>query len=288
MLEVTFSPLVPTDDSEDFYRKFYYQYSFIQVNDILIRYLEDLIPENDKLNLVNTLNNFNEDQKFAVVYAIGAGIMNPALMRRKKENRGISTEFFNDLVLKNINPLDWYEKVIEFLMVYAACEQAIREYLVSNGVSGDSIKESTIISKLFTELQSKKLQNKFISELSEGSSGVLKSQNELVSAWHYYTFMRHTLTHAGGRTTEKARQKMEDSIVKNRKEFESISEAMFIELDWAEDEPFFNNPFMDDIVVLSDKHMNFFRNMAILIVESLERMIHPSEYKIRDFDPYKL
>lgn len=288
MLEVTFSPLIPTDNSEDFYKKFYYQYSFIQVNDILIRYLEDSITENDKLNLVNDLNNFNEDQNYATVCAIGAGIMNPALMRRNKENRGISTELFRDLTLKNINPLDWYEKVIEFLMVYAACEQAIKEYLVSNGVSSDSIKESTIINKLFTALQNKKIQDKFISEMSEGSSGVLKTQNELESVWHYYTYMRHTLTHAGGRTTEKARQNMANSIEKNKKEFKNISESMFIELDLSEDENFFNNPFMDDIVALSDKHMNFFRNMAILIVESLERIIHPNDYRIRDFDPYKL
>lgn len=61
-----------------------------------------------------------------------------------------------------------------------------------------------------------------------------------------------------------------------------------MELDLSEDENFFNNPFMDDIVALSDKHMNFFRNMAILIIESLERIIHPNDYRIRDFDPYKL
>ncbi|MCM1540420.1 MAG: hypothetical protein NC121_04090 [Blautia sp.] len=288
MLEATFSPLVPTAESEEFYKNFYYQYSLIQVNDIIIRYTLECLSENQKTRLIDLLDNFNEDQKDAVTFVLAAGIMNPAVMRRRKENRGISTELFSSLKSKEIDALDWYEKAIEFLMIYAACEQAMKEYLVPRGNSSDSIKEVNIVTKLFKQLQDDGLREKFISELSESSSEILKSQNVLGSAWQYYTHIRNTLTHAGGRTTDRARKIMEDSIAKNKKEFADISAAMFLELDVPDEDNFFQNPLGDDIVELSDRHMNFFRNMAVLIVESLERTLHPSEYKIEDFDPYKL
>ena len=75
-------------------------------------------------------------------------------------------------------------------------------------------------------------------------------------------------------------------ISKNRKELESINSAMFIELIELE-ENFFTSPFNGTVISITDKHLNFFRNMCILIIESLERAIHPSEYEISDFDPYK-
>lgn len=290
MLEATFSPLIPTDNSEEFYKNFYYQYSFIQINDIFIGSMIGCLLPDDEKSLLETLSNYNEDQKKAAVFNIAAGIMNYALIKRTKENRGISTDLFNSLNLKNIKPLNWYKKVIEFLMIYASCEQSIKEYLISKGNKSASIKEDNIIKKLFNELQTSNLRNNFIKELSEGSAEVIKSQNELISAWHYYTIIRHSLVHAGGRMTERIKNKMTETKINNKTEFESISSHMILELDsWEdEDDNFFINPFLNDVVTISDEHLNFFRNMAILIIESLERAIHPNEYEINDFDPYKL
>lgn len=62
---------------------------------------------------------------------------------------------------------------------------------------------------------------------------------------------------------------------------------MFMEIP-EESDNFFTNPFKDTLVTISEKHLSFFRNMAILTVESLERAIHPDEYMTSDFDPYKL
>lgn len=287
MLEATFSPLVPIDESQDFYIKFYHQYSFIQVNDIFINYMKQHLREDDIENLLYNLDGFNEDQSIAAAYSLASGIMNPALMRARKENRGLSTEIFNSLKSEKIDPLDWYAKAFEFLMVYATCEQAIKEYLVSKDVSSDSIKENTILNRLFDELKNNSLNNRFIQELSNGSANVLKSQNELISAWQYYTQLRHSLVHSGGRTTKKAKEKMENLIFKNKKEFNNISASMFWEIS-LEDDNFFTTPFESMIVTISDKHLNFFRNLAVLIVESIERTIHPHKYETSDFDPYKL
>lgn len=285
MLEATFSPLVPTDASESFYIKFYNQFCFIQVNDAFIMLLKEHLTKDDMEELLSTLNNFHEDQNIAAVFSLGAGIMNETLMRRRKENRGVSIELFNRLRTENIDPLDWYEKAFEFLMVYATCEQAVKEYLVSKGKINTEIKEDKLLINLFTELENSDLRDNFIKELKNGSSSVITSQNELLSAWRYYTLFRHTLAHAGGRTTDRMKTKMEEVISKNRKELESINSAMFMEL---LEEDFFTSPFDGTVISITDKHLNFFRNMAILIVESLERAIHPSEYEISDFDPYKL
>lgn len=286
MLEATFSPLVPTDISESFYIKFYNQFCFIQVNDAFIMLLKEHLTKDDMEELLGTLNNFHEDQNIAAVYSIAAGIMNETLMRRRKENRGVSIELFNHLRSENIDPLDWYEKAFEFLMVYATCEQAVKEYLVSKGKISTEIKEDKLLTSLFNELENSDLRDNFIKELKNGSSSVITSQNELLSAWRYYTLFRHTLVHAGGRTTDRMKTKMEEVISKNRKELESINSAMSIELIELE-ENFFTSPFDGTVISITDKHLNFFRNMCILIIESLERAIHPSEYEISDFDPYK-
>ncbi|WP_448782797.1 hypothetical protein [Blautia sp.] len=285
MLEATFSPLIPTDLSEDFYVKFYNQFSFIQVNDAFIMLLKEYFTDSNTEKILNALENFHEDQNFATVCSLGAGIMNEALLRRCKENRGISVEIFNRLRSEKIDPLEWYEKAIEFLMIYAACEQAVKEYLISKGKISSEIKENKLLISLFDELGSSNLRENYIKELKNGSSSIITSQNELVSVWRYYTLFRHDLVHAGGRTTDGMKNKMEEVIRKNRKELENINATMFTE---SLEDDFFTSPFNSTVISITDKHLNFFRNMAILIVESLERAIHPDEYKLTNFNPYKL
>ena len=52
--------------------------------------------------------------------------------------------------------------------------------------------------------------------------------------------------------------------------------------------PFNTEQFESTVISITDEHLNFFRNTAILIIESLERAIHPDEYKVSNFNPYKL
>ena len=94
--------------------------------------LKEFLTKDDTEELLHTLNNFHEDQNIAAVFNLAAGIMNESLMRKRKGNREVSIELFNRLRSENIDPLDWYAKAFEFLMVYATCEQAVKEYLVSN------------------------------------------------------------------------------------------------------------------------------------------------------------
>lgn len=285
MLEATFSPLIPTEESEDFYKNFYNQYCFIQINDILIMYLQENLNERNIDFFINELDKYNNDIKTANIYRIASGIFDPALLVKNKENRGISISLFEDLKKENIDPLDWYIKSFEFLMIYATCEQAIKEFLVSRNVSYDHIKENTIINCLFNILIQNNLKNLFIKEINNTSNGIISSQNQLILAWKYFTQIRHVLVHTSGRPTDRIKNNMKNLLNENKKEFGDIEANLILEWD---DDDFFSFPFNSKIYYITRYHFNFFRNMAILIVESLERTIHPNEYKIENFDLYKL
>lgn len=285
MLEASISALIPTEGSEEFYRNFYNRYNFVQVNDILLRMLTDNVELSADV-MLGVLEGFNEDQQDLAVYSLGAGIMNPALMRRRKENRGISTELFVELRKMDISPLEWYMNAFEFLMLYSVCEQSIKEYILSvHEVNG--IQESNIIEKLFEAL-GQNLSHKFLEELSESSSEVLKSKDEVNAAWRYYTVVRHGLVHSGGFITRRLKKSYVEVKARNARALRDIFEAMFWELDGERMHSSLGIVFRGKIVNLSSKHLNFFRNMTVMILESIERAIHPDEYALENFNPLKL
>lgn len=264
MLENTFSPLIPTDESESFYIQFYHQYCYIQINRIFNSHMRSALTERDTVALIEILENYHEDQNYAAIFSVGTGIMNPALMRRRKEKRGISTGVFTSLHLENKDPVGWYGKVAEFLMLYAICEQALKDFLVLKcNIDSNKIREDNIINKLFDELQTRQVQKTFLLELSEGSSEVITSQNELNAVWHYYTKVRHALSHAGGRSTERVRTALEDTLCKNRVELDRVQNSLYIE--WStEDDKFFVNLLEGNLVTIPDQHLSFFRNLVVL------------------------
>ena len=173
-------------------------------------------------------------------------------------------------------------------MLYSVCEQSMKEYILSVYEPKKLIKEDNIIDKLFEALTQKGLRKAFLKELEESSSGVLKSQNELKAAWQYYTVIRHTLAHSGGFITSKIRQKIADVKKNNAAPFKNMCKAMFIELKVPSLNYVLSIAFKGGIVRLFAEHLNFFRNMTVMIMESIERAIHPDEYAIKNFDPYKL
>ena len=285
MLEASISALIPTEQSEEFYRNFYNRYNFIQVNDVMLRMIADSSENYDLV--LEKLEGYNSDQQDLSVYSIAAGIMNPSLMRRRKENRGISTELFRNLLDRNISPLEWYINALEFLMLYSVCEQSMKEYILSV-YEPKTIKEDNIIDRLFDALTKSELRDTFLKELADSSSAILKSQNELKAVWLYYTEVRHTLAHSGGFITNRVRKKIADVKKNNYAPFRSIYEAMMIELGVFSQNYILSIVFKGKIINLSSQHLNFFRNMTVMVIESIERAIHPDEYAIKDFDPYKL
>ena len=290
MLEATFTPLKPTDNSEEFYIDFYKLYSFIQVNDVIISFAKDSLPDSMLYQLYNTLKNFNEDHNMASIYEKACGIMNEATNRRRVENRGLSTEWIEMLNAKGINPLDWYQKAFEFIMIYAACEQAIREFIILKG-NPDDIKseaEVNLIDMLLKVLQNNGIKDRFIKEMEDATASIIKSGKQLDSLWRFYTIYRHAIAHAGGKNTEKIKDKME-SVIENNKQFlRAVRKEMMYEIGLDFEDAFFTSPFIDEIITISDKHLNFFRNLSLFIVESLERSLHPDDYKLKAFDPYKI
>lgn len=290
MLEATFSPLIPTDNSEGFYIDYYNLYSFIQVNDIIISYAKDSMPVNMLNYLYSALNSFDEDHKMASMFEKACGIMNEATNRRRVENRGLSTEWIERLKAKKINPLDWYQKAFEFIMIYAACEQAIREFINLKGNINDNKSEAEVnlIDILLKVLSQNKIKDRFITEMKDATASIIDSGKQLDSLWRFYTIYRHAIAHAGGKNTAKIKEKMESVIDNNKDSLDAVRERMIYEIGLDFDNEFFVSPFIDEIIDISDKHLNYFRNMSLFIVESLERSLHPDDYKLKAFDPYKI
>lgn len=290
MLEATFSPLIPTENSEGFYIDYYNLYSFIQINDIIISHAKDSMPDNMLNYLYSALNRFNEDHKMASMLERACGIMNEATNRRRIENRGLSTEWIEKLKAKKINPLAWYQKAFEFVMIYAACEQAVKEFINLKRIT-DNIKseaEVNLIDLLIKTLSENKLFDCFLEEMKDATASIIDSGNQLDSLWRFYTIYRHAIAHAGGKNTAKIKEKMDSVIVKNKHSLDTVRKNMNYEIGLDYDDEFFISPFIDEIIDISDKHINFFRNMSLFIVESLERTLHPDEYKIDEFNPYKM
>lgn len=287
MLEATFSPLIPSENSNNFYIEFYNSYSFFQVNDLLFSFLSEKLNEDEIKYFIDCLDNYSGDQLICEDYTLGMGIINPSLIRRSKEKRGLSVESFKALAEMNVNPFEWYQNSHEFLMLYVNCEQAIRSYLVSNNIDSTSIKESNILEKMFTTLHEQSHQKKFFQEISEATSDIFENKNQLGPVWAYFTLYRHTLAHSGGRSTDKIKDTMDKTLENHKNIFSEMNSDMLIELP-KEIQNFFFNPFEDMFLTIPHTHLNFFRNMTLAIVESLERAINPKPYKIEDFDPYKL
>lgn len=287
MLEATFSPLIPSENSNEFFIEFYNCHSFLQINDLLFSALSDKVTVKEIANLLECLENYSEDQTVSSIHTLGMGIINPSLMRRTKEKRGISVESFHELTSDNISPLEWYQKSHEFLMLYANCEQAMKAYLVANKEDSASVKESNILNLICKTLNKHALNKEFFLEISDATSGIFSNKNQLEAVWIYFTLFRHSLAHSGGRNTDKIKNTMDKTLEKHKIIFNSINSDLFIELP-IEFDKFFFNPFEKTFITIPHIHLNFFRNMTLAIVESLERTINPAPYKIEDFDPYKL
>lgn len=289
MLEASFSPLIPTEKSEDFYRQFYNQYCLIETNDALVATLSDRLTEEEIASFIEKLNGFNFDNEYIAVMRLGANLMDEAAMRRRKESRGISTDTVKTLLKEDINPLQWYNTNTEFLMIYAITEQAVKDYIHSVNPNDDrNIKEDNLINLLCDTIKatSEKSREAYLCELADSIDQIIDTQNKLHAAWRYFTAVRHCLVHSGGQKTDKIYKNFMDFISKNEKELTDINQSMFIELDDSEN--FFGIPFNNGLVSIDDKHMNFFRNLCLRMIESLEKVLHPDEFEIKDFDPYKL
>lgn len=104
----------------------------------------------------------------------------------------------------------------------------------------------------------------------------------------YYTVFRHCLMHSGGRCTKRIKDKMDNVISNNCKALNDIEGRLLPELVDKYVEGFFVNLLNGTILDISEKYLDFFRNIVVSIMESVERAVHPEEFKLMDFDPYKL
>lgn len=269
MLESSFSIRKPEETSSDFYKRFYESYSLLQMNDIIINSLKDAISESDKEELLQNLDTNGEEVKYSSVCFLAMGINNPSMELRAKENRGIDTSLMETLKGKGIDSIDWYIRSNEYVQLYAICEQAIKDYLLINGVDIASIREATIINKLFEKLGSNKKD--FLDYTKKYSNEIMKKEDYIRKMWNYFTEIRHLYMHAGGRITYRFKENMSKLEGNIGKTIEEVEKDMFLEKEVFDIDKLFNFSFEDMSIFEIDSHyLSFFRSFVIILVEGLE------------------
>ncbi|WP_297993207.1 hypothetical protein [uncultured Clostridium sp.] len=271
MVESSFSIRKPEETSRNFYKRFYESYSLLQINDIIINNLKDAISKRDKEELLRNLDTDGEEVKFSNVCFLGMGIRNPSMELRAKENRGIDKSLMETLKGKGIDSIDWYIRSNEYVQLYAICEQAIKDYLVINGVDIASIREGTIINKLFEKLGSDKKD--FLDYTKTYSNEIMRKEDYIRKMWKYFTEIRHLYMHAGGRITDRFKENMNKLKSDIGKTIEEVEKEMFLEKEVFDIDKLFNFSFEDMSIFEIDSHfLSFFRSFVIILVEGLENI----------------
>jgi hypothetical protein len=197
------------------------------------------------------------------------GMMLESNAPQANELRGLLLDkFFLSMSIDRKTPkfiLSSFVNAKEFLLIYAVFEGVIKAELVRSGTLGNGkfLREKDIINNIITRLASQ--AEIFVDHLSCRSP--IGTIADVECFWDFFTHFRHLYAHSGGYVTEKW---MEQFIVKREKiigtiaNFEcSLSASNLIdvinELEVSEGKVFY----------IGDPFLNIFRNLIILLMESL-------------------
>ena len=282
MLEKSFTPLKPIPSSAGFYRYFFSQYSFIQANDLCMRYAVKVIPKEEKLRAVHAVIHMNgEENEENSVFLTGMGVCIPYLEELKKEDRGFSQDLpnvFCRLSQEGRDPLDWFLLTNEFLMVYAVCERAIIHFISDTEQTAENnggfITEKKILSRLSQILSGRGTLKTYVKIVTRTTGGIFASMEDINAVWLYYTFLRHCIAHSAGIWDQKFHDSMEnntDSRLKNVEE-RLWEHPIYTGTYDIDDNPFFRNYNVGSVIEISETQLNFFRNTVLRVIEGLEKL----------------
>lgn len=273
MLECFVSIRKPTDKSIASYRYFYNFYSLQQINTLIIEKLLDSTLPEKKMEILQNIDTTGFDFQQIEVFTLAMGLYNPSTQKRGKENRTLDFSLVEELNRKGIDSYNWYLHTNEYTSLYTAFEQSIKDFLVSINIDPSKLKERTILSNFFTAINDKRTL--LLKEISDSSASIIESQNEIIVLWQYFTEIRNLYIHSGGRVTDRFIDNMSDLKTKIGTDLHKIfnKESMIIENACrydSYDELFAFNFDKDDIFVLDDLLLNFFRNFVVIINEAID------------------
>lgn len=259
----------PSESSGQYYKAFYNMYSYVQLSNLAFHSLLGTVSDNDIKNFIDEYNgNITNDHERINVSLLGMGIDGRALYE-KNSNCNIFTYYFDNLNKKGLNYKDILESFLnlqEFILIYALFEDNVK-IIINNSRAT----QAGLMKELEVHLTNKNIIQNFQSEISKKTSGTIEQLEEIKSLWTYFTIIRNLYTHSAGVVTDRVLTDMEK--IKDRIE-DFCSKGNFLLLNVIadhDDEDVLNFLFeKEELYVMSDHQLNFFRSFVIYILETLD------------------
>jgi hypothetical protein len=267
MHSCTVSMLLPTGKKVPFYESFLLQYSLVVSSNLIIFELIENSTENQILDLFKKYHGQIDDHKDKNILL--TAMMLESNAPQASELRGLLLDkfFLSMAVDKKTSKfiLSSFINAKEFLLIYAVFEGVIKAELVKCGAlaEGKYLREKDIVNGINSKLDEK--TNEFVEHLSTRSS--LGKIEDVGCFWDFFTHFRHLYIHSGGYVTAKwldqftsKKEKIIEVIAKFECPISAVNLIDVIEkLELSEGKMFYIN----------DSFSNIFRNLVILIMESL-------------------
>lgn len=272
MMGGTFNIRKPKSNSCEFYKTFYRCYSLMQINDIIMNELLSRISEEEYDSLIECVIQDGFDMDRASAYMFAMGVRDGSLEKRKKEDRGLDTSLFKELGNNDIEPLQWYLQINEFMQLYALCEQGCKDFLNESGFDISKVKEKSIIYDVFKIIQNQQKYDRFIKSIADSTNLIFDEQNKILFVWLYFTEIRNSFMHANGRITERFKKRIDEFLNKWSTELNSImdDQSMFMSCAMHDLEDDFFKVTDSGFIDLGNIRLNFFRNFITILLEALD------------------
>jgi len=259
--------LLPTEKKIQFYESFLLQYSLVVSSNLIIFELIENSTESQILALFEKYHGQIDDHKNK--NTLLTAMMLESNAPQASELRGLLLDkFFVSIAVDKKTPkfiLSSFINAKEFLLIYAIFEGVIKAELERCGVlaEGKYLREKDIVNYINSKLGTK--VSGFVEHLSTRSP--IGKFEDIECFWDFFTHFRHLYVHSGGQVTTKWLDQFtskKEKIIAVISKFECpISASLLIDsiekLELSQGKMFYIN----------DSFSNIFRNLVILIMESL-------------------
>ncbi|EHK2440925.1 hypothetical protein KCL46_000947 [Clostridium perfringens] len=279
MLTTLVSIKKPSDDSKEFYRCFYNCYNMLQVSDFVLRQCYLNCDNKDKLIKEITEQCNGDDYMKAKAFTTCVGLNFKGLSSRCKEIRGFENVLIDELRKQKEDPIEWYLKVNEFILLYAYTDQGLKNFLQNEGENKE-FRENQLMILVCDKLEKDTYKKNFIKEIKLLSNSAIKDEDTLRKLWDYFTRFRNLFMHSGGFITEKfvcELKKLKLPIGKKLTNIDAGLDLIWNSSESLDDEFLFKFSLEPQkLFIITENFINFFRNFVLIILESLDKFYKKS------------
>lgn len=261
----------PNEKSGQYYKAFYNMYSFMQLSNLAFHSFLETASNSDIKEFINEYNGriTNDDDRICV-NLLGAGIDARGLYE-KDINSNIFTDVFENLEKKKLSykdTLEFFLNLQEFILIYALFEDNIKAI-----IGNPQATQAGLMRELEWYLKNKTKVIDFENKINEKTAETIEKFKEIKSLWTYFTIVRNLYAHSAGIVTNRVLtdvKRIEDEIGK----FCCKESFLLLNVLADHDEDVLNFLFeKEQLYVISDHQLNFFRSFIIYILETLDNVL---------------